>query len=399
MISKLNNNVYSLALISLFTIQLSACDSNSDVDLFVQAEEVAALDLASLGLTTDVALINKGETSQFAVSGQDSNGTDIFDLDSKVSWKTSNSDLARIDDSGLVTALADGVITITASYAYLQASSTLTINTADLVQIDLAGDVMVDECKTIDLTASGIFSDGSTRVIRSGLIWTVSESTVASVESADTDKATLMTHKPGTVSVKATKSSVTGSLNVEVADALLELVISPVQANVSIDSTVTYAATGVYSNTETLDITTSTIWTSVDSDIAAFNTGTNSIITGISEGSTSVVGACGELSTTAVVVVNSVTLDSVAINYSKSSITLDEDDDGYQLTLRATYSDGTVEDVTDDADWSNITSASGNIVVSDDDTDKGELTITGTGSANIEAEYEGKSDTILIIVE
>lgn len=398
MISKVKNIVAILLSVGALSAVLTACDSNTDVDLFVQAEEVAALGLATLSVSSDVLLINKDEKSQFSASGKSNDATDIPDLNSKVTWTTSNTGLATIDDTGLVTAIADGVVTITATYAYLKAHSTLTINTADLVQITLSGNALIDECKTSEIKARGIFSDGSERVISAGLSFTVSDSSVATIKGA-TNSAILMTHMPGLVTVEAIKSQVTGTLNIEVADALQELLISPVQADVSVGRTVTFGATGIYADSESADITASTAWTSVDSAIAAFSADTNGIITGVTEGTTNILAACGELSANAVVKVNAVVLDDVEINYDKDTITLDEDDDGYQLTLRAIYSDKTVVNVTDDAEWSNISSASGNIIVSDDDSDKGELTITGTGSATIRAEYEGESATIVITVE
>lgn len=401
MISKIKQAKCSILAIGLLTMAITACDSNSDVELFIEAEEVAALGLSSLSVSSEITLMNADETVQFNVSGADKDGTAISGLGSKVTWATSNEDLATVDGTGLVTAVADGVVTVFASYAYLQAQSSLTINTADLVQINLSGASIIDECKTSEITTRGIFSDGSTRAIAGGLSFSVSDSSVVSLISSD-NAATLMTHKPGIVTVEATKNQITGALDIEVANALQELLISPLQADVSVGGTITYGATGVYAGSETVDITPSTAWTTVDTDIAAFNTDTNGVVRGIAEGSSSIVAVCGEMSVNAVVRVNAVTLKDVEINYGKDSITLDEDDDGYQLTLRAIYSDdltGDGNDVTDDADWSNISNASGNIVVSDDDNDKGELTIIGTGSAYIRAEFEGKSATIVIIVE
>lgn len=387
--------------LALTTSIMTACDSNSNVEQFIEAEEVAALGLSTLRVSSEVSLVNAAETAQFNVSGENNDGAEITDLDSKVTWKTSNEGLATVDASGLVTAVADGVVTISAGYAFLEAQSTLTINTADLVQINLSGDSLIDECKSSAVTTSGIFSDGSTRVIADGLSFSVSDSSVVSLDSAS-NSTTLLTHKPGVVTVEATKNEIVGTLDVEVADALQELLISPLQADVSVGNTISYAATGVYAGSETVDITPSSVWTSIDSDIAAFNSDSNGVLSGIAEGSSSIVAACGEMSVNAVVRVNAVSLYDVKINYGSESITLDEDDDGYQLTLRAIYSDdrdGSGEDVTDDADWSNITNASGNIVVNDDDSDKGELAISGTGSAYIRAEFEGESATILIIVE
>lgn len=399
MISKIKQAKRSILAIGLLSMVITACDSNSDVDLFVEAEEVAALGLSSLSVSSEITLMNADETVQFNVSGADKDGAAISGLGSKVTWATSNEGLATVDGTGLVTAVADGVVTVFASYAYLQAQSSLTINTADLVQINLSGASIIDECKTSEITTRGIFSDGSTREIAGGLSFSVSDSSVVSLISSD-NAATLMTHKPGIVTVEATKNQITGALDIEVADALQELLVSPERANVSVSSTAAYVATGIYAGSESVDITASTAWSSVDSAIGAFDTDVKGAFRGIAEGSTTVVAGCGELTANVLIIVNSVTLSSVAINYDKSYVTLDEDDDdGYQLTLRATYSDGTVVDVTEDADWTNITSASGNIVVDDDEDDKGELIITGTGSANIEAEYEGYSDTILVIVE
>ena len=82
--------------------------------------------LNSILLQAVSASVIQGETDQFSATGQYSNGT-TQSLTSQVSWTSSNTAVATISSAGLVTGVAAGTTTITASLNGVNGSTTLTV--------------------------------------------------------------------------------------------------------------------------------------------------------------------------------------------------------------------------------------------------------------------------------
>ena len=386
------------ALLSLCLL-LGACDSNeSGIDNFLQATEVAGLGISEVEVTLTATLVNAGQTLQATASGE-ADGGEIVDLTDTVSWTSSDEGVATINDAGRVTAVADGAATLTATLAGLRASAALTVRTADLtaLQLDVASEI--DECRTTALAGTGTYSDGSTRALLDSPSWSSSDTNLARIDTVGATQELIM-HNAGTVTVTATLDGVSASQDVTILDTLSEISIAPQDATVAVESTQQYVATGSWTTGQTADISAATRWSTADATVASFSASQTGRLTANDEGSTTVSANCGGLTVTTGMTAEDLTVDSVYI-YSNSTnrITLDVGDNGYQLELYAVYSDGSTEVVTDDADWSVLSPGSLFISVGDGDANKGVLTISGTDTVYVEAEFDGFIDDILVVVE
>lgn len=94
------------------------------------------LTVTSIAVTPNPASLQSGDSQQFTATAKYSNGT-TANVSSQATWKSSNTSVASVDSTGLVTALAAGFTTITATYSGVAGSAGLTdsVTTANAVSI------------------------------------------------------------------------------------------------------------------------------------------------------------------------------------------------------------------------------------------------------------------------
>ncbi|GHG63198.1 hypothetical protein GCM10010919_08670 [Alishewanella longhuensis] len=144
--------------------------------------------LNSINVTPQNPSIVAGLNRQFSATGNYSDGTSA-DLTPIVNWTSGNVSVASMNasqqtNSGLATALSEGMSLIKASLAGIEGSSTLTVNAASLVSINVTpanASVRVNQNRSF--TATGTYSDGSTQTISSSVVWTSSNTNVAVLNS------------------------------------------------------------------------------------------------------------------------------------------------------------------------------------------------------------------------
>lgn len=131
----------------------------------------------------------------------------------------------------------------------------------------------------LQFTATGTFSDGSTRNITSLVSWTVDDNSVAAINSSG-----LMTNSwTGTTGIKvitvsaAYLGTVLTTKATIVLATLSSIYVNPNSITVNPSSTGTVAVLANYSDGSTLDVTSSVSWSSTDSSVA---TGNGATITG-----------------------------------------------------------------------------------------------------------------------
>jgi len=140
--------------------------------------------LVSIEVTPAEASIEVGSTQQFTATGtyEDESTADIT---SEVTWVSSNTSVATIE-AGLATGLSEGTTDITANSNGKESNTaTLTVTAPpDLVSIAVLPDVAsIEVGSTQQFTATGNYSDGSTKDITSDVIWVSSNTEVATIEA------------------------------------------------------------------------------------------------------------------------------------------------------------------------------------------------------------------------
>lgn len=128
---------------------------------------------------------------------------------SELTWTSSDETKATVDSTGLVSALAAGAVTITATSGEASASVELTVKSAVVpVTVTIEEPASTDVVNGTTLQLVGAASDGST------LTWTSSDNTIATVDS--TGLVTADSTNVGAVTITATSGEASDSVELTV---------------------------------------------------------------------------------------------------------------------------------------------------------------------------------------
>lgn len=123
-----------------------------------------------------------GTTLQYTATGSYSDGT--TQVLTNVAWSTSNSALATISQTGLLTAIAEGNINVVAVSGTLRGTSKVTVSPPNLVSISVAANSpTIAPNQTTQFSASGVYSDGTTPDITSMVTWSSSAPSIATINA------------------------------------------------------------------------------------------------------------------------------------------------------------------------------------------------------------------------
>jgi 6-phosphogluconolactonase (cycloisomerase 2 family) len=164
--------------------------------------------LQSVVVTPTSPSIVKGATQQFTATGHFSNGT-LKDLTGTVTWTSSSTAVVTINNTGLATGVAvGGPITITAASGAVNGTTTLTVTPPTLQSITVTpANPSVGQGGTLQFTATGHFSDGSTQNITATVTWSSANTAIATVSA--TGLATGVS-PGGPVNITATSGAISG---------------------------------------------------------------------------------------------------------------------------------------------------------------------------------------------
>jgi hypothetical protein len=145
---------------------------------------------------------------------------------------------------------------------------------------------------TVQFTATGTFSDNSTKNITTQSAWTSSNTAIATIGAA-TGLATGVSPSDGSITITATDGNVTGTSQLTVTSGgptLKSIAVTPSTANIAVGGMQAFKATGTFSDNSTKDVTTQSTWSSSNTEVATVGAGT-----GIAKG----VGVGGPITITA----------------------------------------------------------------------------------------------------
>src|SRR6185436_6003186 len=97
--------------------------------------------LVAIAVSPDVATLARGTSQAFTALGLLSDGT-RQDLTGQVTWSSSDDSIATVSSAdgsqGLVTGLAVGIVTVSASFAGVSGSAMVEVSSATLASIDIS---------------------------------------------------------------------------------------------------------------------------------------------------------------------------------------------------------------------------------------------------------------------
>lgn len=224
--------------------------------------------LVTIEVSPNPVSIPIGETQQFAAAGTYSDGSSQ-DITAMASWSSSAPDVAAIDSFGLATAKKLGTATITAALSGIRGNSAVTVTQAVLVSIDVTPNpASIPAGKTQQFTATGRYSDGTSKDITAKAEWSSSAPDVADIDSSGLATA----KKPGDATINARFSGVNGTSALTVTPAVLvSLAVSPKKVAILFGKTLQFTATGTYSDGSKQDLTSKAHWSSSAPEVASVN--------------------------------------------------------------------------------------------------------------------------------
>jgi uncharacterized protein YjdB len=250
-------------------------------------------------------------------------------------------------------------------------NSTATLTSITVASTGAASSVAAGA--TLQLTATGHYSDGTTATLTSQVSWASSDGTLASLSGA----GMLTALKAGSVTATATKGTVSGSMVITVTQATLSSIAVSGGSSLAAGSTEQLTAQGTYSDSSTQALTSQATWQSSDPTVATVSAG---LLTALKAGSVTITATMGSVSGTAVVAVTagtSGTVTTITISPALFSIASGQNQ---QLNAQGVNGDGTSQDVTSQVTWSssatNVATVSGSGMVTG--VSAGTSTITAT---------------------
>jgi uncharacterized protein YjdB len=315
---------------------------------------VSAATVTSITISVPAGSIARGTTLQLTATCNFSDGT-TQDCTDEVSWASSNSGVATVSDTsptnGLLTGVGTGNSAITGSFGGMQGSATVTVTDANLISITVLPDPSIAKGTTVQLTATGNFSDGTTQDLTTQVSWTSGDNTIAQVSNVAGSQGLVTGLAVANTPITATLNGVSGSTTVTVTAATVaSITITVPVASIAKGTTAQLTATCNFSDGTTQDCTTQVSWTSGDNRIAEVSnaSGTQGLVTGLGIGSTSITGTFNGISGSATVTVTVATLSSIQVTPPNPSLAKGTT---VPLTATGTFSDGTTQDLTTQVSW------------------------------------------------
>lgn len=223
-------------------------------------------------------------TAQLTAEVRDQNARVMANV--TVTWSSSDTSVATVSASGLVTATDNGTATITASAGSASGSATVTVAQApDSVAVSPAAATITALGDTLRLAAQAFDVNGRA-VAGAEFSWESSADSVATVGTSG-----LVTGlAEGTATITASAGPASGSSVVTVTQPVASVEVSPSTETIGLGSTLQLTAEGFDENGDVV-VGAEFSWESSDAAIARVNA--SGLVTGVAEGATTITASAG----------------------------------------------------------------------------------------------------------
>jgi hypothetical protein len=127
-----------------------------------------------------------------------------------------------------------------------------------LTSIAVGPTATIQQSKTLQMTATGTYSDGSTKPVTSGIFWSSASTNVATVGSTN---GIVMGVSPGTSVITGAAGTVSGTATVTVTlSNITAIKVTPTNSSIASGSPVSFVATAT-ANGQQVDVTNEVTWT------------------------------------------------------------------------------------------------------------------------------------------
>ena len=276
--------------------QVTAMD-NGNATITATASSVsgtAAVTVAQVVSAVEVSpasdtLVAFGDTVRLTAEANDANGHAVAGA-TEFSWSSSDTLVARVDDSGLVESLAEGEAVVTATASDVTGGAELSVVPPFPTTVAVNSD-------TVAFTALGQTAQLAVEV--RDQVGRVMDEASATWSSGDTlvvavDSAGLMTAVgEGTATVTAAAGEVSDAVVVTVTQSAGSVAISPAEASITLGDTLRLAAEAFDENGHEVHSAVFS-WSSGDARVATVDD--SGLVTGVAEGTAKVTATAGDAS-------------------------------------------------------------------------------------------------------
>ncbi len=263
--------VFLLAIWLPIAALLLGCSSDSTPAQQQQQQTQAVL--SSIAVAPKGAVVTRGATVQLTATGTYSDAT-VKDLTALVSFTSSDPAVAIVSNAaetrGLVTGVAKGVVTVTASLAVgdvvVSGGVSLSVTDAALRALSVSpATPSLAKGTQLRFMATGTFEDGATQDLTAVAAWSSSAVALAEVSDEGATKGLVTAFEAGKVTITAKVGDVTGSAALVVTSAVLtEISVYAPDPWVAKGMEVQFTAKGIFSDDTLQDLTEQAAWASSD---------------------------------------------------------------------------------------------------------------------------------------
>ena len=248
---------------------------------------VPTVPVASVTVSPASVSVLQGQTVQLTATPRDANGNPLTGR--VITWQSSNSAIASVNGSGLVSGVAaGGPVTITATSEGQSGTASITVSGVPVASVTVSpASASVPAGQTVQLSATLRDANGNILTGRS-VTWASNNTSVATVTGTG-----LVTGKvAGSATITATSEGQNGTAAITVTPVpVASVTVTPATAGVAVGSTVQLTATPKDANGNTLTGRVVT-WQSSNSAIASVNG--SGLVSGVAAGGPVTITATSE---------------------------------------------------------------------------------------------------------
>lgn len=334
-------------------------------DLSAQTKVTVINPLKAITITGTTHSIKKGQTTQLGLTYDPADTTDSV----AATWTSSNTSVATVSKTGLVTALKDGSTTIKATVGNVSSTYDIAVKEVKLTEIKMEEKALIHEGDTKALTVE--YTPADTTDDKT-VAWSSSDSTVASVDNNGTVTAV----KPGSAVITAKVGNYQATCAVTVDAPLKEIVPEKAIIDMVKKQTANIAYSVVPADTtDSKDVT----FTSSDETVATVNSDGKVTAKKAGQATVTITGANG-IKATVTVNVSEIPVNEVVLSAQDEII-----EAGAKKTITATLKPENNTDDNQDVTWTTSDEKIAKVVVDKDDSHKATIEGIAAGSAVITA--------------
>ena len=379
----------------------------------VTPQDVAGVSRTATSAPSAVAIaqflqtLNDGSTNGKIVIPIATTNTFNTNAVAPVTLASSNGSISQADLSNLVTTLLPNKTLVSAGAASANLSIQMTQNNISTTSgsVSASSPVVLNSIAvtssnnnrpaglTSQLTATGYYSDGSTKDITSSVSWSSSDTSILTLaNTVVTGKKAGYASVIASLTPSGSSAAITGSTVITTAAPVVVSVAITNSNSLAAGLTDQLTATATLTDGSTANVTTLVTWVSSDTSKATI-VSTTGLVTGLVKGTSTITARYGTETPIAATYVESVldpTILNLVISYVQSGISSISFLGNLSLQAVLNLSDSTTKVVSSIVNWTiSNRNGGGGTVTTDKSLNNATLTGTSSGNISINANYSG----------